>query len=49
MFTMSDEITINRVGKKVTIKGRDGTFGDTDSVEANILFEILKVLKKSNK
>jgi len=46
MFAASDEITVNRVGKKVTIKGRDGTYQDTDSVEANLLFEILKVLKK---
>jgi len=46
MFSVSDEITVNRVGKRVTIKGRDGTFTDSDSVEANLLFEILKVLKK---
>jgi len=46
MFSVSDEITVNRVGKRVTIKGRDGTFTDSDSVESNLLFEILKVLKK---
>lgn len=46
MFSYSDEITVNRVGKKVCIKGRDGTFQETDSVEANLLYEILKALKK---
>ena len=46
MFSVSDEITVNRVGKRGTIKGRDGTFTDSDSVESNLLFEILKVLKK---
>jgi len=46
VFAFSDEITVNRMGKRVTIKGRDGTFADSDSVEANLLFEILKVLKK---
>ena len=47
VFSFSDEITVNRVGKKVNIKGRDGTFTESDTVEANLLFEILKVLKKS--
>ena len=46
MFSISDEITVNRVGKRVTVKGRDGTLTDSDSVESNLLFEILKVLKK---
>ena len=46
VFSFSDEITVNRIGKKVNIKGRDGTYNETDSVEANLLFEILKVLKK---
>ena len=46
VFSVSDEITVNRVGKRVTIKGRDGTFTDSDSVESNLLFEILKQLKK---
>ena len=47
VFSFSDEITVNRIGKKVNIKGSDGSFTDSDSVEANLLFEILKVLKKS--
>ena len=46
MFSVSDEIQVNRIGKRVTIRGRDNQFTDSDSVEANILFEILKVLKK---
>ena len=47
IFGFSDEITVNRVGKNVTIKGRDGTFNQSDTVEVNLLFEILKQLKKS--
>ncbi len=47
VFSFSDEITVNRIGKKVNIKGRDGTYNETDSVEANLLFEILRQLKKS--
>ena len=46
VFKFSDEIDINRVGKKIVIKGRDGTFQESDSVDSNLLFEILKVLKK---
>ena len=46
MFSVSDEIQVNRIGKKVAVRGRDGTFTESDSVEANLLFEILKVLKK---
>ena len=46
MFSFSDEVTVNRVGKKVMVKGRDGTFQESDSVEANLLFEILKALKR---
>lgn len=47
IFSYSDEISVSRLGKSVQIKGRDGTFTQTDSVEANLLFEILKTLKKS--
>ena len=46
MFSVSDEINVNRVGKRVYVKSRDGTSTDSDTVEANLLFEILKVLKK---
>ena len=46
VFTYSDEITVSRLGKKVSVKGRDGTFQESDSVEVNLLFEILKALRK---
>ena len=46
VFAMRDESDINRLGKKIMIKGRDGTFQETDSVEANLLYEILKQLKR---
>lgn len=46
IFGFSDEITINRVGKTVHIKGRDGAMQSSDSVESNILFEILKEMRK---
>lgn len=46
MFSYSDDISVSRLGKKVMVKGRDGTFQETDSVEANLLFEILKTLRK---
>ena len=47
IFSYSDEVVFSRLGKKVQVKGRDGTFQETDSVEANLLLEILKQLKKS--
>ena len=46
VFAYSDEITVNRIGKKINIRGRDGTFQESDTVEANLLFEILKQLKR---
>ena len=46
VFSVFDDVNFSRVGKKVMVKGRDGTFQETDSVEANLLFEILKQLKK---
>ena len=45
IFSYSDEITISRLGKDVQIKGRDGTNNKSDTVEANLLYEILKALK----
>ena len=45
MFSVNDEITISRIGKNVTIRGRDGTNNSSDTVEANLLMEILKALK----
>ncbi len=46
VFANSDEIQINRLGKNVMIKGRDGTFVESNTAEANLLFEILKALKR---
>lgn len=45
IFSYSDEVTISRLGKKVQVKGRDGTFVDSDTVDSNLLYEILKALK----
>ena len=49
VFAIHDEVTFSRLGKKVSVKGRDGTFQETDTVEANLLYEILRELKKANK
>lgn len=46
VFSVSDEVVFNRVGKKIYAKGKDGSFVESDTVEANLLFEMLKVLKK---
>ena len=46
VFAINEDVVINRFGKKVMVKGRDGTFQESDSVESNILFEILKELRK---
>ena len=46
VFSIQDEVVFSRLGKKVSVKGRDGTFADTDSVEANLLYEILKEMRK---
>ena len=46
VFSSSDDIQINRLGKNVMIRGRDGTFTESNTAEANLLFEILKALKK---
>jgi len=45
IFTYNDDVQFNRLGKKIFVKGRDGTSGESESVEANLLFEILKALK----
>jgi len=45
IFSVSQDVSFNRIGKKVFVKGIDGTNQESDSVEANLLFEILKVLK----
>lgn len=46
VFAVNDPVTFNRVGKKVIAKSKDGTFTESDSVEANLLFEMLKELRK---
>jgi hypothetical protein len=45
VFKVHDDVDFNRVGKSIHMRGRDGTNSSTDSVEANLLYEILKVLK----
>lgn len=46
IFAYTDDISISRVGKQVTIKGKDGSFQQSDTVESNLLYEILKQLKR---
>ena len=46
VFAINDEVVFNRLGKKVIAKCRDGSFSESDSVESNLLYEILKVMKK---
>lgn len=46
VFSYNDEITVTRLGKSVSIRGRDGTTNSSDTVESNLLFEILKELRK---
>lgn len=46
VFRVSDEAEFNRLGKSINMRGRDGTNNSSDSVEANLLYEILKVLKR---
>ena len=46
IFTYADDVKFSRAGKKVTVRGLDNTSADSDSVEANLLYEILKTLRK---
>lgn len=46
VFSVFDDVVYNRIGKKIMVKGRDGTFQEADTVEANLLYDILKELKK---
>lgn len=46
VFQIQDDVDFSRVGKSVSVKGRDGTFNQTDSVEANLLYAILQELRK---
>ena len=43
MFT---EAMVNRKGKTIEVRTRDGQLLESDSIEANLLFEILQQLKK---
>lgn len=44
-----DTVSISRFGKKVYVRGKDGTFQESDSVEANILYEILELTRAKKK
>ncbi|GEM_PF-6261729 len=46
VFTAEDEVKINRLGKNVMVRTRDGSFTESNTAEANLLFEILKALRK---
>ena len=46
VFSRFNTVNYNRLGKKVMVKGQDGTSQDSDSVEANLLYDILLELKK---
>ena len=46
IFSRMDEINVTRAGKNVMVKGLDGTFEESATVEANLLYEILKELRK---
>lgn len=49
VFAVQQDINFNRIGTKVFAKGLDGTNTDSNSVEANLLFEILKELRQQNR
>lgn len=46
VFANSDEVQINRLGKNIMVRTRDGSFTESNTAEANLLFEILKALRK---
>jgi len=46
MLQYDDLIAYSRYGNKITARTRDGTHSTSDSVEANLLLDILKQLKK---
>lgn len=45
-FHTADTVKYNRLGKKIQVRGQDGTFQESDTVEANLLYDILRVLEK---
>ena len=46
IFSAADDVQINRLGKNVMVRTKDGSFTESNTAEANLLYEILKVLKK---
>lgn len=46
VFNYRDDVQVSRLGMKVQVKGRDGSFTESNSAEANLLYEILKALRK---
>lgn len=46
IFAVSEEVKVNRIGKQVTVRALDNSFVQSETVEANLLFEILKALKR---
>ena len=49
LFQVNQEVNYNRVGKTVYAKGLDGTNQQSDSIEANLLLDILRELRKQKK
>jgi hypothetical protein len=45
VFGVRDEIQVSRAGTNVGVKTADGSFTQSNSVEANLLYEILKALR----
>lgn len=47
IFEYQEQVKISRIGNRVTVSSvKDNSFTDSNSVEANLLYEILKALKK---
>jgi len=47
IFQANDTVTFSRHGTKMIVRGRDNVSAESGSVEANLLYEILRELKKS--
>ena len=45
IFSYDDSVKVSRMGTSVKVIGREGQNVDSNSVEANLLFEILKALR----
>lgn len=46
VFKIHQDVTFSRLGAKVSVKGNDGTFQEATTVEANLLYDILKELRR---